>query len=582
MAKFKLSELLTGLDFEAGQDHKFTVSTTQRVRLVGMFFDTNKCFLLPSTLPGIKIIKKHYDDHPKSHLLVVGHTDTSGKEAYNETLSLERADAVAAYLSDKAGDWEAFFGEGKPAEKRWGMLEVQHMLNRLPESGPFFFQGKPSGANTAEHLAAVKAYQQSKGLKVDGIAGPNTRKALITDYMSLDQTSLPKGLTLTTHGCGENFPVDDTADGVRNPENRRVEIFFFDEGIDPSPAGKISKKGAKEYPKWLEQVSETVDVVGGGESLEFDLPAQKKQLLEPAIGDFEPLKDSEGEPILLAANDDSLVRSIIEDARKQNEKRGQDATAKTRDFGDFIGFTKVDAFKRPDIRMDHGFLDDGNGNLDTSKKTSPTIGDFLAFQKWSAKLAAAELVRPDLIDGTKTYRHFLTASGTDFSFNYEKFVSNDGAGKFVVESAIEDAVAAAIELNDLTGLDSFLMQTNAIGVGGANGRYPYPGTENWQKAIGAHVIWLEVKVTVQKSSTVRQFTLTIKLNAEDRYNFNPDAKDIATQTPDAENGRFEITGLGKEFDSKGSLKRKVEFTTALGPVADPRTPPGNKTVTKQR
>ena len=112
--------------------------------------------------------------------------------------------------------------------KRWGNLEVQHMLTRLPDGGTPHYAGTPNGLADAKHDKAVRNYQQSKGLKLDGLAGPNTRKALITDYMAIDGTSLPAGATLTTHGCGEFFPVVGTPDGTRNAENRRVEIFFFD------------------------------------------------------------------------------------------------------------------------------------------------------------------------------------------------------------------------------------------------------------------------------------------------------------------------------------------------------------------
>ena len=28
-----------------------------------------------------------------------------------------------------------------------------------------------------------------------------------------------------------------------------------------------------------------------------------------------------------------------------------------------------------------------------------------------------------------------------------------------------------------------------------NGRYPYPGTENWQKTIGAFLLWIEAELS---------------------------------------------------------------------------------------
>jgi outer membrane protein OmpA-like peptidoglycan-associated protein len=245
MAEQKLTakQLSDGVTLATDESHRITVLAAKRLRLVGLFFDL--------------------DRHPDANLLIVGHTDTSGREEYNRTLSLERADAIAAYLTDKTAPWEAFFADSKPEEKRWGTLEVQHMLSVLPQGEPPFFGGQPNGVEDALTTQAVKDFQEANGLEVDGIVGPITQKALIEDYMALDGTSLPAGMTLTTHGCGENFPVDETGDGVRDPDNRRVEVFFFDGPIDPAPPGKTSKKGSPEYPKWLEQVEQTLDVTTG-------------------------------------------------------------------------------------------------------------------------------------------------------------------------------------------------------------------------------------------------------------------------------------------------------------------------------
>ena len=38
--------------------------------------------------------------YPQSTLLIVGHTDAEGEPAANEALSLERAEAMAAFLND--------------------------------------------------------------------------------------------------------------------------------------------------------------------------------------------------------------------------------------------------------------------------------------------------------------------------------------------------------------------------------------------------------------------------------------------------------------------------------------------------
>ena len=266
--RLTLKELRAGVDLATNQTHTITVvGGVDRVRLAGMFFDLEKCFLLPSAMRGIREIKTQYDAHPGANLLVVGHTDTAGKDAYNLTLSLERAKAVAAFLTDDVAAWEAYFADSKPAEKRWGLLESQHMLTVLPEGKTPYYRGTPNGKDDAASRAAVKAFQgDHKGLKDDGIAGPKTRKVLITAYMNLDHTSLPDGATLTTHGCGENFPAENTGDGKRLAENRRVEIFFFDGSITPPPPGPTSARGSTQYPTWCKQVVKTIDVTLGRSS----------------------------------------------------------------------------------------------------------------------------------------------------------------------------------------------------------------------------------------------------------------------------------------------------------------------------
>jgi outer membrane protein OmpA-like peptidoglycan-associated protein len=273
--RLTLRQLRAGVSLPTGVRHQIVVvRQVNRVRLVGMFFDLNKCFLLPSAVHGIRELRTQYDEHPGSNLLVVGHTDTSGQDAYNLALSLERAKAVAAYLKDDVASWQAFFGDGKPAEKRWGLLEVQHMLTVLPATGPPFYDRTPDGRDDARSKSAVRAFQLDQGLTVDGIAGPETQQALIAAYMGLDGTSLPSGVKLTTHGCGENFPVDETGDDVRSPENRRVEIFFFDGPITPPPPGQTSAKGSRQYPAWLKQVEQTIDITLGTASTRASLSSR--------------------------------------------------------------------------------------------------------------------------------------------------------------------------------------------------------------------------------------------------------------------------------------------------------------------
>jgi len=310
----------------------------------------------------------------------------------------------------------------------------------------------------------------------------------------------------------------------------------------------------------------------------FPLAQQKQQTLTD-IGD-------PAGPILLASNDPSFVPgegSIRDKIKAQNAKRAQDSSPSTNPGGNFIPFRIVSSAKRPQFTFDHGFLDDGNHGIDESKRESPTLKDLQQLAKWRLMLNGAETFRPDLLDATKAYRHFLDAAGTDLTLSYERFAKSDRTGAHIVENAIDDVRSAAIELNDPRGGNHFVIQSDAIPVGATdenglliNPRYGYPGTENWQKAIGAHVVWLEGDVTtgIDAKTKTQSFVIEMTLHAEDRYNFNPQNLDIATGIADAENGRFEITGLGKEFTTLATLKRTIRFSLPSGALDVRAIPPG--------
>ena len=221
-----------------------------RARLIGGFFETGKCFLLPGGVDGVRGVVRTYDQHRGAALLIVGHTDTAGEPAYNDPLAQERAEATAAYLTDDIAAWYKWYDTGVSADKRWGAGEDQHMLEALPDAG-----------ERAPGESRVRWFQRTRGLAVDGVAGSETRHALIGEYMALDGTTLPAGIPLVTHGCGENFPRDDTGDGQADPDNRRVEVFFFEDrnGVQPSPPGDRSAPGSLEYPEWLARAGDPID-----------------------------------------------------------------------------------------------------------------------------------------------------------------------------------------------------------------------------------------------------------------------------------------------------------------------------------
>lgn len=200
-----------------------------------------------------------------------------------------------------------------------------------------------------------------------------------------------------------------------------------------------------------------------------------------------------------------------------------------------------------------------NGFLDKFPPREPTLGDYGKLALWQTKLAAAESLRPDLKEGCEGYRHFLEGGGMPYVFSYENYVFNDQSGQTTLANAMLDIQdGAEIVWEADRSLTSFSITGGPISCGG-NDLFPYPTTENWQKAIGGHIIWLSGSVTVTHKGGQDWLKLDMVLHAEDRYNFNPGQHDIATGVPDSDNGIFEITGLGKQFTQTSELKRTIEW-----------------------
>lgn len=157
--------------------------------------------------------------------------------------------------------------------------------------------------------------------------------------------------------------------------------------------------------------------------------------------------------------------------------------------------------------------------------------------------AATRLGIKDLDDANDAYEHFLDGNGADRCFNLDEYIAEDPSSKMALDNMTRDAMLTAENIG--SGRDSFQMTSNrayAVGVGDPNhpdyGRFPYPETENWQKAIDAHNAWTSsnVQVTINPDGT-RHYRMEMTVHADDRYNFNPGANDITTGIPDSANGR---------------------------------------------
>lgn len=65
----------------------------------GVSFDTGRADLKPALLPVLDSVARSLQQHPELRLKSVGHTDSTGTAAVNQTLSQQRATSVTSYLA---------------------------------------------------------------------------------------------------------------------------------------------------------------------------------------------------------------------------------------------------------------------------------------------------------------------------------------------------------------------------------------------------------------------------------------------------------------------------------------------------
>ncbi|MBU2926937.1 OmpA family protein [Winogradskyella psychrotolerans] len=84
----------------------------------GVYFDTEKYNINAKSQETLNSLASVFTEYPETNILVVGHTDSSGNDAYNMTLSKNRAEAVTIYLMSKGLSNGRFtthwFGEEQP------------------------------------------------------------------------------------------------------------------------------------------------------------------------------------------------------------------------------------------------------------------------------------------------------------------------------------------------------------------------------------------------------------------------------------------------------------------------------------
>lgn len=90
------------------------VPTSEKVTFAAdAFFDFDKAVLKPEGKAKLDDLASKLNDLNLEVIIAVGHTDSIGSDAYNQKLSIRRAEAVKSYLVGKGVDSKRIYTEGK-------------------------------------------------------------------------------------------------------------------------------------------------------------------------------------------------------------------------------------------------------------------------------------------------------------------------------------------------------------------------------------------------------------------------------------------------------------------------------------
>ena len=118
------------LEIQRLQDQTLKIDVSNEVS-----FDFDSASLKPAFLPTLNKVGNILNRYPKTTVTVVGHTDSTGSDAYNQRLSERRAESVANYLAGRGVLRERLHtvGMGESEPRASNATEAGRQLNRRVE-----------------------------------------------------------------------------------------------------------------------------------------------------------------------------------------------------------------------------------------------------------------------------------------------------------------------------------------------------------------------------------------------------------------------------------------------------------------
>lgn len=79
----------------------------------GILFDVNKTALKPAATTNLQNLATSMQNNPDTNIMVVGYTDNTGSDTYNQSLSIRRADAVKSSITANGVSGSRLTTQGK-------------------------------------------------------------------------------------------------------------------------------------------------------------------------------------------------------------------------------------------------------------------------------------------------------------------------------------------------------------------------------------------------------------------------------------------------------------------------------------
>lgn len=256
-------------------------------------------------ITGVAVIAaalRFAEAHPGKRLKIIGHTDTCGSLAYNQTLSEDRAKNVHAVLTGDRDGWASACQARHHVEDWQRICKWVHEAHGWDcDPGDVDNVYGPMSQGARERFRTRYNQEFGASIAVRGAQSEDDWKAFFDLYdvslaqlMGVTTSDLPAAraklvlLDPPTMGCGEQWPKEGRhVDNLRSEVNRRVELVFFDEGEVPdfaseTPPGASLYRDERRFPKRRIPIGgaafveiEVVDLGGNAvrsEAYELDLP----------------------------------------------------------------------------------------------------------------------------------------------------------------------------------------------------------------------------------------------------------------------------------------------------------------------